>query len=221
VLVSVLRLGIAVAVVVATTATLLDTASRSRINPFNFFGFFTVQSNLMVAAVYLVTAVLMLTHRAVPGWLITARAAVTTYIVVVGLVYNTLLTNTAGGVELVWANTILHVITPIYCLLDWVVFGDRDRLSWNRWGYVAIYPVVWLLVVLIRGATDGWVPYPFLNPANGYLSVAGYAVAIAVVVMAGAAGIFALSRFRPVDVPSVRPRYGGPRPARRACRRRG
>ena len=30
-----------------------------------------------------------------------------------------------------------------------------------------LYPVVWIAVVLVRGATDGWVPYPFLNPEQG------------------------------------------------------
>jgi hypothetical protein len=36
------------------------------------------------------------------------------------------------------------------------------------------------VVVIIRGATDGWVPYPFLDPANGYGSVAVYCVIIAI-----------------------------------------
>lgn len=31
---------------------------------------------------------------------------------------------------------------------------------------------MWLAVVLVRGATDGWVPYPLLDPAHGYTAVA-------------------------------------------------
>ena len=57
-----------------------------------------------------------------------------------------------------------------------------------------IYPVVWIIVVLIRGATDGWVPYPFLNPAQGYGVVALYAVTIAIAAVLFAALIWAASR---------------------------
>ncbi len=42
----------------------------------------------------------------------------------------------------------------------------------NRLWVVLMYPLVWLVVVLVRGATDGWVPYPFLDPAHGYAAVA-------------------------------------------------
>jgi hypothetical protein len=38
----------------AVVATLGDTASRTTVNPFNFFGYFTVQSNHLLAAVSLV-----------------------------------------------------------------------------------------------------------------------------------------------------------------------
>ena len=30
-----------------------------------------------------------------------------------------------------------------------------------------IYPLAWTVLTLIRGALDGWYPYPFLDPANG------------------------------------------------------
>jgi hypothetical protein len=52
----VLRPLIAVLVVAAVVATLVEVASRTGINPVNFFGFFTIQSNLILAAVYLLSA---------------------------------------------------------------------------------------------------------------------------------------------------------------------
>jgi hypothetical protein len=61
---------------------------------------------------------------------------------------------------------------------------------------VVTYPLVWLVVVLIRGATDGWVPYPFLDPRIGYGTVALYCVAITAVVLLLAAAVWALSRLR-------------------------
>lgn len=48
----------------------------------------------------------------------------------------------------------------------------------------------------IRGATDGWVPYPFLDPATGYGSVILYSVAILAAVLVVGAIVWALSRVR-------------------------
>ena len=51
-------------------------------------------------------------------------------------------------------------------------------------------------MILIRGATDGWVPYPFLDPATGYGSVAAYSIAIAAFTVLFGLAVFALSRVR-------------------------
>ena len=67
-----------------------------------------------------------------------------------------------------WGNNVLHIILPICAVLDWILFADRPTLAWKRLWISLIYPMVWVVVVLIRGATDGWLPYPFLNPATGY-----------------------------------------------------
>ncbi|WKK71920.1 Pr6Pr family membrane protein [Rathayibacter oskolensis] len=125
-----------------------------------------------------------------------ARGAATGYIVVVGIVYNTLLEGLAGGVALPWANTVMHLLFPIYGLLDWILFADRPALPRRRLWIVIVYPIVWLVVVLVRGATDGWVPYPFLDPANGYGTVAVYVVIIAVAFLLSGALVWALSRVR-------------------------
>lgn len=176
----VLRLVIAGLVIVAVVATLVDAASRGSINPFNFFGYFTVQSNLLLAAAYVVLS-LSTTVLGEPARSL-VRACVTTYIVIVGIVYATLLAplGAAGGVPVPWANTALHIVTPLYGLLDWFVFRDRVPLPLGRIWVVLLYPAVWLVVVLIRGATDGWVPYPFLDTSQGYATVAAFCVAILV-----------------------------------------
>lgn len=197
-LVAVLRLVAAGITLVAVTATYLDSAARAIVNPFNFFGFFTIQSNVLAAVVLATTAVLTLAGRRAPDALVLARAAVTAYMVVVGVVYNTLLTGVPGGVELAWANTVMHVLFPVYCLLDWALVRDRAAPPWRRLCLVLVYPVLWCAVVLLRGATDGWVPYPFLNPVTGYGSVAFYVFLIAAAFVLAGAGVFALGRLRPV-----------------------
>lgn len=195
-LIAVLRAAVAVATIVAIVATTLDTASRTPINPFNFFGYFTIQSNIITCVALLLAAFATFTGRRQTPGLQLLRAAATTYIVIVGLVYNTLLAGLPGGVELEWANTIMHVIMPLYAGIDWLLFGDRRALAWKRLWLVLIYPVVWLAVVLVRGATDGWVPYPFLDPSQGYGVVALFALGIAAAFGVVGSLVWALSRVR-------------------------
>ena len=207
--VSWLRLAMSLLVLVAVAATYVDTASRTRVNPFNFFGFFTVQSNVIAAGIMIGTAALGLARRPEPSWLVGARAAWTTYMIIVGLVYNTLLAGLAGGVALPWANTVVHVVFPIYCLVDWALIADRPRLAWRLLGWIAVDPLVWAAVVLVRGATDGWVPYPFLDPRLGYGTVFGYVAIIAVAVVGFGVAVLALSRLQVVPVDRAPPALRG------------
>jgi hypothetical protein len=201
-----LRGAMGVLALVAVVATFAASAAKAPINPFNFFGYFTIQTNIGLALVLIVLAVEGFTGRTPSPLLRLTSASFFAYMLVVGIVYNTLLIGMAGGVLLPWANTVLHVVLPIYALIDLVLFGDRDPLPWKRFAFVLIYPLVWTVVVLIRGATDGWVPYPFLGPSQGYGVVALFCVAIAIAFAAAGALAWWLSRvhiLKPVDVRSA------------------
>ena len=63
----------------------------------------------------------------------------------------------------------------------WSASPYRDGLLW------LVFPLVWIVVTLVRGAADGWYPYPFLDPANG-----GYGT-VAVVVIAITIGFLVLA----------------------------
>ena len=110
--------------------------------------------------------------------------------------YATLLAplGVAGGVPVPWANVVLHVVTPLYGIVDWLASRDRVRLPLDRLWVVLLYPAVWLVVVLLRGATDGWVPYPFLEPEQGYAAVAGYCLVILVAFLVVGSVVFWGSR---------------------------
>lgn len=191
-----IRLLVALGGAVAIVATFLDTASRTPINPFNFFGYFTMQSNILTVIMLLGTALIGFAGRTQSaGWSL-SRACVTTYIVVVGIVYNTLLTGLDGGISLDWANTVLHLAIPIYVALDWVLIGDRRTVPWSKLWIVAVYPIVWIAVILVRGATDGWVPYPFLDPTLGYGTVAVYCLCIAGAIVIVGALVWWVSKLR-------------------------
>lgn len=183
------RLTMVALVVAAVVATVAEAASRTTINPFNMFGYFTVQSNIILAVVYVAVAVPVLRGRSArrpvqpaDDRLVLARACAVTYIAVVGVVYALLLAplGAAGGVPVAWANLALHVVTPLFGVADWLLAPDRRRLPLRNVGIMLVYPAVWVAVVLVRGATDGWFPYPFLDPATGYPTIVVYVLAIAV-----------------------------------------
>lgn len=128
------------------------------------------------------------------------RGAATVYIATTGIVYNTLLTGANVSASVSWSNDIVHKIIPVYAVLDWLLFSDRARLLLRHVWWFLLYPAVWTTVVLVRGATDGWVPYPFLDPAQGYGVVAIYVVGIAVSITLLGILVVGMSRLRLVKV---------------------
>ena len=193
-----LRLVAAVSILAAIIGQFSFTAARVPINPFNFFGYFTIQSNIIALVALMASAYFIFLRQHQPDWVIYLRGVATALMAIVGIVYNTLLAGAdlAGSFSLQWSNNVLHIVIPVYLLLDWVLFADRGPLVYRRLWLVLIYPIVWLIVIVIRGATDGWVPYPFLDPANGYGVVTVYCIAIAVITVLFGLGVFALSRLR-------------------------
>lgn len=197
-LVASLRILAGVAIVVAIVGQFAKTSSMTVINPFNFFGYFTIQSNIIAAVAFLASAAFILAGRVQPSWVIYLRAVATVVMAIVGIVYNTLLTEVAleNAFNLQWSNDILHFWIPIYAVADWLLFGDRKNLPFSRLWLMLIYPIVWLVVILIRGATDGWVPYPFLDPETGYGLVAVYCIVIAAITILFGYAVYGLSRVR-------------------------
>jgi len=193
-----LRSLAAAAIVVAIGAQFMSTASGTEINPFNFFGYFTIQGNIIAAVAFALSAIFIFGKRAQPRWLSYLRALATVIMAIVGIVYNTLLADAGleGSFNVPWSNDILHIWIPIYAVADWVLFGDRIKLPFARLWVMLIYPVIWLVVILIRGATDGWVPYPFLDPASGYASVAVYALIISAITILFGYGAYAVTRIK-------------------------
>ncbi|MFD5598506.1 Pr6Pr family membrane protein [Leucobacter sp. NPDC058333] len=190
--------------IVVATAVLLTLANNyllgtAGFNPFDFFGYFTNLTSLLSSAL-LVTIGLATLRRGgadlgsrVP--LAYVRAVAVSCMLIVGVIYTVLVPGTGAAPP--WASAILHVVFPAYMLLDWICVGDRPPLAWRRVWLVLPYPIVWLVVVLARGATDGWVPYGFLLPERGaaalLATVAGLLGALAV----SGAIVWGLSR-RPV-----------------------
>jgi hypothetical protein len=175
----------------------------------NFFSFFTVDSNVLAVAVLLLGSYVLLSRRGPdPRWFTVLRLVAVTYMTTTGVVYNLLLRNVdlPQGSTLPWSNEILHLVAPIFMLLDWCFAPGRTPLPyWRSIRVVVIFPIVWAAYTLVRGpfvpnevtGATYWYPYPFLDPnqsPNGYLSVAFYVVLIAAIIGLVAAGAIWVSR---------------------------
>lgn len=187
----------------------------------NFFSFFTIDSNVLAAVVLVIGAIWALRHRrgadAEPHWLAVLLVCASTYMIVTGIVYNTLLRGFAlpQGSTVPWSNEVLHVVFPLFLLLD-VLFAPRRRaLPWSTIFVAAIFPIVWAIYTMIRAnliiapATGEawWYPYPFLNPhrvPGEYLGVAAYILGIAIAIIGVAAFVVWVGRRRANTAVAVR-----------------
>jgi len=158
----------------------------------DYFGYFTNQTSLILSVVLLVSGAMALVGRTPSESAGLVRGIATAYLVVVGVVYNTLVPGTGSAPP--WVSALLHVVLPVLAVLDWTLVADRPPLPWRRLPLVLPYPVVWLVVVLVRGRTDGWVPYGFLLPGNGLPSLIAHVLGLIAAVLAAGALIWVLSR---------------------------
>lgn len=178
-LINTYRLGFAVLTIAAIAAQAADLHARGVFVAQNFFSYFTIQSNLIAVAVFLIGVAWWRTAPT-PTWELVRGAAVV-YMTVTFVVFALLLSNTDVDTALPWVNTVVHQIFPIVVFADWLIDPPRNGIPFTtslRW---LTYPLLWTAYTLVRGATSGWYPYPFLDPANGgYGSVAVYNVVILV-----------------------------------------
>ncbi|WP_349885237.1 Pr6Pr family membrane protein [Microbacterium sp. WHRI 7836] len=178
----------------------------------NFFSFFTILSNVLAAVVLAIGGIWTLANRkttsAEPRWLAVLLVCASTYMIVTGVVYNTLL----RGIELpqgstvLWSNEVLHVVIPVIMLVDLLFAPRRRALGWSAVGIAAIFPIVWVAYTLIRAnlviapatGKHWWYPYPFLDPHlnGGYGGVALWVLLIAAIIIATAAFVVWVGRFR-------------------------
>lgn len=156
---------------------------QHRFSVVNFFSYFTNLSNIIAALVFLAGAsILLLRGRDpsdVPAFDLVRGASVVA-MAIVGIVYGVLLRNEDLGSLIPWVNVIVHYVMPVVVVLDWLYQPPRTSIRPQQIGYWLVYPLLYLLYTLGRGAATGWYPYPFLNPsrAGGYGAVALYCVAI-------------------------------------------
>jgi hypothetical protein len=190
-----LRLGSIVLVVAAMVAAALDLVNAGTFDPTRFFAYFTIQSNLIGVAAF---AWLLATRGATRSrGLDLLRGAAVVYLIVTFFVVIFLLSGADVQLELAWVDFVLHKLFPVVVVLDWIFDPPETRLTPRDAILWLVYPIAWLVLTLIRGAGDGWYPYPFLDPADGgYGPVAVTVVAITIGFLVVAAVTVAIGNLR-------------------------
>jgi hypothetical protein len=185
----------------------------------NYFSLFTIVSSTLTAVALTAAAIWTMRHPAAtrePFAVALGLAIVTGPMILLGVVFNLLLRGAPSAEALAdsstihfldqWATETLHVVLPLYLLIDLLFAVKRRGLPWSSLVILAAYPIVWIIYTMIRGELvpnpDGsaqyWYPYFFLNPHGdaGWSGAFTYIAVLTAAVIAIGAGVIAIGRFR-------------------------
>lgn len=150
----------------------LNHGGEVAIRTLRFFSYFTILTNMLVAASAFGIALgrgRLADIATRSAW----RTAVTLDILVVALIYHLLLRHITLPGPIGWtANFLVHQLVPTTWIVCWAAFpphGAIDRTAPLRW---LLYPLAFGAWTLAHGAQSGWYPYPFMNVEQlGYPAV--------------------------------------------------
>ncbi|MET7452709.1 Pr6Pr family membrane protein [Streptomyces sp. NPDC005574] len=205
-LVGVYRLLVALTAAAAVTIDLLLGS------PVRVLSHFAIQSTVLLAVVFAVSARRAWTARRPLPSLVTG--AVLLYAGITGLVYHLLLADAASPFSLTGGTTqpagwqavahhIVHTVIPIAAVADWLLLTAPGRLHLRQASTWLLYPIAYLAFSFARGelilpGTRGRYLYPFLDvDHHGYKSVLANALLLGLSFYALAVLIVALDHARP------------------------
>lgn len=140
---------------------------------FVLLGYYTILTNLLAATALTIAALRPeVWFRTLSRPLILGGIGVS--MTLVGIVYNVILRQLwhPTGLTLV-ADELLHVVMPIVFIVYWWLWVPKATLRWRDSLSWALYPILYFVYVLIRGAISGAYPYPFID-----VGLLGYGVAL-------------------------------------------
>lgn len=129
-----------------------------------FISYFTILTNTLVAVYFTIIWLRPSSNNAKFFLKPQTGTAIAVYITVVGLVYNIILRSTwnpEGLQKLV--DELLHSVCPAFFIVYWVVVVPKESLQWKNIFPWLIYPLIYFIYSLLRGAVVGWYPYPFID----------------------------------------------------------
>ena len=129
-----------------------------------FFSYFTITTNIIVAAMLSAIAFFPDTRFGRFASKPSTQAAVASYITIVGVVYSLFLRSVwdPAGWQAV-ADHALHDVMSLLTVLDWFVFAPKAGIAVRDVAKWLIYPIVYIVYSLVRGAFVDWYPYWFVD----------------------------------------------------------
>lgn len=130
----------------------------------DYFSYFTVLSNILVAAT--LTAAALAPQSAVGSYLLKPGVAVATavYISVTGLTYWLVLSalyDLQGWV--LFFDRLLHYAMPPAYVLFWLVFMPKGQVRLGAAAWALAPPVAYAVYTFAHGPWTGFYPYPFVD----------------------------------------------------------
>jgi len=141
------------------------------------FKYYTMQTNLMVSIWFTLAIVWHNKPESLEKIKGPLKGAFTLYITTTFVFFAILLQifyHPTGWAA--FSNIILHYITPIAFMVDWVLTENEMKYKWNYLLYWTIYPIGYLVFALLHGIITSDYLYPFLNisllsPFNYLISI--------------------------------------------------
>lgn len=132
-----------------------------------FFSFFTILTNSLAAFYFTLitlktkTGLFAVVYK--PGTL----TAITIYITIVALVYQIILRHVwqPTGLQMI-VDELLHTFTPIFVIIYWYLYENKSLVTYKNIPQWLIYPLIYLIYILIRGRFSDFYPYPFVDVVN-------------------------------------------------------
>lgn len=133
------------------------------------FMYFTIQSNIAIALICAVGAVLLFVKRPIKnGWFI-VKFVGTVAITLTGGVFTFVLAPTLGDMAWNMRNILTHVVVPIFAIADFFVTGVYGDLKKIHIPYATLPPLLYVIYAAVA-YVQGWefapgknYPYFFLN----------------------------------------------------------
>ncbi|MBH3428950.1 Pr6Pr family membrane protein [Pseudomonas alkylphenolica] len=146
----------------------------------NFFSYFTVLTNTLVAVV-LSQAAFGRASAARRFFLAPAvSSGIAASIILVGLAYSLLLRHLWHPQGWQWlADELLHDVMPLLFVAYWWCCVEKGNLRFKHVALWLLYPLGYFAFALLRGHSIGVYPYPFIDVSKlGYAQVVLNALAI-------------------------------------------
>lgn len=160
--------GLLAAVIWQVTDRIINDVFR----PTEYFAYFSIVTAILAGFALIITGLGRILDVEDTKTVEILRLSLTVSLVVVGVVYHALLADAAPDVRdagyqwPVLPNEIIHTYAPALILVDYLAslraFAIRLRAAF----WVAVYPLTWLFLSIIRGLIDGWWPYWFIDPTG-------------------------------------------------------